>query len=221
MIGSKALSCSWPASEAMVTVTSLPITSKATWFMTSGITGLTLPGMMDEPAWRAGSRMSPKPACGPLESRRRSLQILLSLVATRLSTPDSCTKAPVSCVASIRLAACSTGTPHSSARWRQTMFGIAGRRVDAGAYGRGAQVDFLDQRAGLAQAGLVLADHDRVGQEFLAQRHGHGVLQLGAADLQHVPELVRPWPRSRARRMAMEASRRSMANHRAMRTAVG
>jgi hypothetical protein len=31
-------------------VTSLPITSKAIWFTTSGITGLTLPGMMDEPA---------------------------------------------------------------------------------------------------------------------------------------------------------------------------
>ena len=103
MIGSNALSCSWPASEAMVTVMSLPITSKATWFITSGITGLTLPGMMDEPACRGGSLMSPKPACGPLDSRRRSLQVLLSLVATRLSTPDSCTKAPVSCVASTRL----------------------------------------------------------------------------------------------------------------------
>ena len=79
MIGSKALSCSWPASDAMVTVTSLPITSKATWFITSGITGLTLPGMIDEPACRGGSLMSPKPACGPLDSRRRSLQVLLKL----------------------------------------------------------------------------------------------------------------------------------------------
>jgi hypothetical protein len=95
MMGSKALSCSWPASAAKVTVTSLPITSKAIWLTTSGITGLTLPGMMDEPACTAGRLISPKPARGPLESRRRSLQLLDSLVATRLSTPDSCEGAAV------------------------------------------------------------------------------------------------------------------------------
>ena len=119
MIGSKALSCSCPASDASVTVMSLPMTSKATWFITSGITGLTLPGMIDEPAWRAGRRISPNPACGPLDSSRRSLQVFDSLVATRLSTPDSCTKAPVSCVASMRLAACLSGTPVCSARYWQ------------------------------------------------------------------------------------------------------
>ena len=64
------------------------------------------------------------------------------------------------------------------------------RRVDAGADGGGAQVDFLDQATGLAQAGLVLANHHRVGHELLAQRHGHGILQLGAADLEHVLELA-------------------------------
>jgi hypothetical protein len=50
MIGSNALSCSWAASDAIVIIRSLPITSKATWFITSGMTGLTLPGMIDEPA---------------------------------------------------------------------------------------------------------------------------------------------------------------------------
>src|SRR3954463_7263840 len=79
MIGSNAFSCNWPASDAIVTFTSLPITSKATWFITSGITGLTLPGMIDEPACLGGNLMSPKPACGPLDSRRRSLQVLDSL----------------------------------------------------------------------------------------------------------------------------------------------
>ena len=34
-------------------VTSLPMPSNATWLITSGITGLTLSGMLDEPAWRA------------------------------------------------------------------------------------------------------------------------------------------------------------------------
>ena len=54
MIGSNALSCSCPASAAMVTVTSLPMTSKATWLTTSGITGLTLPGMMRRPGLHGG-----------------------------------------------------------------------------------------------------------------------------------------------------------------------
>ncbi len=113
--GSKALSCSWPASQAMVMATSLPITSKHTWFITSGITGFTLPGMMDEPAWRGGNLMSATPACGPEDSRRRSLLILDSLAAMRLRTPEMSTKAPVSEVAAIRLAAALTGTPDSSA----------------------------------------------------------------------------------------------------------
>ena len=109
MIGSKALSCSCPASAAKVTVRSLPNTSKATWFTTSGITGLTLPGMIDEPACIGGRLISPKPERGPLESSRRSLQVFDSLTAMRLSTPDSCTKAPQSCVASIRLGAVRRG----------------------------------------------------------------------------------------------------------------
>ena len=57
-------------------------------------------------------------------------------------------------------------------------------------------------RAGAA----VLADHDREGAELLAERHRHGVLQLGAADLQHVGEFVAPWPRRRWRRAAISAA---------------
>jgi hypothetical protein len=79
--GSNALSCSWPASAANVTVRSLPNTSNATWFTTSGITGFTLPGMIDEPACTGGRLISPKPARGPLDSSRRSLQIFDSLTA--------------------------------------------------------------------------------------------------------------------------------------------
>ena len=65
----------------MVTVTSLPTMANATWLTISGITGLTLPGMMLEPACRAGSRSSPKPACGPEDSSRRSLQIFETFTA--------------------------------------------------------------------------------------------------------------------------------------------
>ena len=89
MTGSNAFSCSWPASAAIVTVTSAPATENATWLTTSGITGLTLPGMIDEPAWRGGSVISPMPACGPDDSRRRSLQIFESLMALRLRAPPA------------------------------------------------------------------------------------------------------------------------------------
>ena len=99
----------------MVMAASWPMTSKQTWFTTSGITGLTLPGMMDEPAWRAGRRMSPTPACGPEDSRRRSLLILDSLTAMRLRMPEMSAKAPVSPVAAIRSRALTTGTPDSAA----------------------------------------------------------------------------------------------------------
>ena len=103
MMGSNAFSCSCPASAANVTVTSLPITSNAIWLTTSGMTGLTLPGMIEEPACIGGRLISFKPARGPDESSRRSLQVLESLTATRFSTPESCTNAPASCVASTRL----------------------------------------------------------------------------------------------------------------------
>ena len=43
------LSSSWPASAAMATVRSHPITWKQTWFTISGIDGFTFPGMIDEP----------------------------------------------------------------------------------------------------------------------------------------------------------------------------
>ena len=118
--GSKALSCSCPASAAIVTVTSLPITENATWLTISGITGFTFPGMMLEPAWRAGSRSSPKPAWGPEDSSRRSLQILDTLTAILLSTPESWTKTPASEVASIRSGAVTSSSPVISRSRRQT-----------------------------------------------------------------------------------------------------
>ena len=52
--GSKAFSWSWPPSAAAVTVASAPITLNATWLTTSGITGFTLPGMIDDPACTRG-----------------------------------------------------------------------------------------------------------------------------------------------------------------------
>ena len=53
----------------------------------SQITGLTLPGMMLEPGWMAGSVISPSPQRGPLFMSRTSLAIFIRLAATLLSAP--------------------------------------------------------------------------------------------------------------------------------------
>ena len=155
---------------------------------TSGITGLTLPGMIEEPACTAGRRISPKPARGPLESRRRSLQIFDSLTATRFSTPENSTKAPMSEVASIRLAAGTIGSCGSAREFLDRQRGVARIGIDAGADRGGAEIDFAKQRRRLPEARDVFLDGGKEGVEFLAERHRHRVLQLGAADLENVAE---------------------------------
>ncbi len=77
----------------MVMVASLPMTSAATIAAASGITGLTLPGMMLLPGCSAGSAISPRPASGPLFIQRRSLAIFITLTAMTFNWPDSSTAA--------------------------------------------------------------------------------------------------------------------------------
>ena len=79
--GSKTLSWSCPLSAAIETVRSLPITRKQTMLTTSGMTGLTLPGMIEEPGCLAGRLISRSPQRGPEDSSRRSLQTFDSLMA--------------------------------------------------------------------------------------------------------------------------------------------
>src|SRR5690606_29160526 len=102
---------------------SLPMTLKHTWLTTSGITGLTLAGMIDDPAWSSGRLISPSPARGPDESRRRSLQILDSFAARRLSAECTARYAPLSYVASTRFSAGTVGRPLTSARRRVATLG--------------------------------------------------------------------------------------------------
>src|SRR5437667_9059441 len=76
---------------AKVMVASLPITWAATISIISLITGLTLPGMIDEPGCVAGMEISPMPQRGPEASQRMSLAILLKLTAMVLSCPEAST----------------------------------------------------------------------------------------------------------------------------------
>ena len=58
------------------------MTWKQTWFTISGIDGLILPGMIDEPGCTAGSVISSMPVRGPMTISRRSLAILLRSIAS-------------------------------------------------------------------------------------------------------------------------------------------
>ncbi len=75
----------------MLIVTSLPSTCAQTIATDSAMTGFTLPGMIDEPGWTAGSSISPMPARGPEPSQRMSLAILSSDTAIVFSAPLAAT----------------------------------------------------------------------------------------------------------------------------------
>jgi hypothetical protein len=68
--------------------------------------------------------------------------------------------------------------------------GIVGVGVDAGADRGRAHVDFANQKHRFLQALLVFSQHHRIGRKLLAQRHRNRVLQLRAAHLDDVPELI-------------------------------
>src|SRR5512144_1764372 len=97
-------------------VWSLPITRKHTMFTTSGMTGLTFPGMIDEPGCLGGRLISRRPQRGPDERSLRSLQTFESLIARLFMHDEYRTYACVSCVASMRSGASRIGNPVIFAR---------------------------------------------------------------------------------------------------------
>src|SRR3954452_4633912 len=98
-----------------VIVTSLPTTWAATISTDSGITGLTLPGMIELPGCRLGIEISPMPQRGPEASQRMSLAILVSEAAIVLRAPEVSTAASLPAIASKRLGAGVNGQPVRSA----------------------------------------------------------------------------------------------------------
>ncbi len=75
-IGSMMFSSKLPAAPPKAIDASLPITWAQTMESASGITGFTLPGMIDEPGWRSGRWISARPARGPEPIQRMSVAIL-------------------------------------------------------------------------------------------------------------------------------------------------
>src|ERR1700691_5544389 len=99
MTGIITLSSKLPAMPAIVIVASLPTTCAATINTASGMTGFTLPGMIELPGWRLGIAISPMPQRGPDANQRMSLAILVSDAAIVLSTPEASTAASLAAIA--------------------------------------------------------------------------------------------------------------------------
>ena len=91
--GTRTFSSKLPCVPATVIAVSLPITCAATCSTTSGITGLTLPGMIERALLQLGQAVSASPVRGPEPISARSFAIFVSETATTLSAPDSSTSA--------------------------------------------------------------------------------------------------------------------------------
>src|SRR6478609_10829428 len=89
-----------PRALAQLTVASLPTTWAAAIMTASGITGLTLPGMIELPGWSSGIVISPRPQRGPEASQRRLLAMFDRLMATVFSAPEASTAASRLAIAS-------------------------------------------------------------------------------------------------------------------------
>ena len=113
MSGTRTFSSNWPCVPAAVIAASFPITWSPTWITTSGITGFTLPGMIDEPFCSSGRRSSERPARGPEPISARSFAILISETATTLSAPESSTSESRLACASKRSRGAETSMPMS------------------------------------------------------------------------------------------------------------
>ncbi len=179
MIGSKALSWSCPASAAMVMVTSLPMTSKATWLTTSGITGLTLPGMMLEPACTGGRLISLRPARGPGGRRPQVVAALRQLHRDPLEHAGHLDEGAAVLGGLDQVGGGDQGDPGDRGEVAAGGFRVSGGGVAAGTDGRGAEVDLVDQLDGLGETAAVLVEHHRVRRELLPEGHRHRVLELG------------------------------------------
>ena len=170
---------------------SLPITWAATCVTTSGMTGLTLPGMIELPFWSSGRKISRRPARGPEPISRRSFAIFVSETATTLSAPEASTSPSRAACASNGSAGGRDLEAGLVGEQRAHALGELGVRVQAGADRGAAERDLAEALQRGLDALDPLAHLRRVAAELLAERHRHGVHQVRPARLDDVVELAR------------------------------
>ena len=190
--GLNTLSSKLPIEPAIAVAVSLPSTCTQTIVSASDCVGFTLPGMIDEPGSFSGSSSSPSPARGPEPSQRMSLAIFMRLTASVRTAPLANTRSSCDASAANLLRGRRERQPGDLRDLRRGALGELGVRVQAGA-DRGAAdrelVEALDRDLDALDVGVELGD---VAGELLAERERHRVLQVGAADLDDVRELLGP-----------------------------
>ena len=178
-------------------VASLPITCAATIVTDSQITGFTLPGMIDEPGWTSGIAISAIPARGPHPSSRMSPAILYIATAMARSAPLAATTASSVDCALKWLSVSRSGMPRSAASSAITCAGNSGwvpTPVPTAVPPSGSSASARDRLLAAAPRSLHLA---RVAEELLTEPDRRRVLQVGAAGLDHRPQLVGLAPQRR------------------------
>ncbi len=188
--GMRTLSSNWPCMPPIVIAVSLPITCAETCSTTSGITGLTLPGMIEEPFCSSGRKISPMPTRGPEPISARSLAILVSETAITFSAPESSTSASRLPCASKGPRARATSSPVSDdsvARTVSANCGCVFRPVPVAVPPSGICADV---REGGLDTRAAEADLRGVAGELLAERDRDRVHQVRAAGLHEVLELL-------------------------------
>ncbi len=189
MMGIITFSSSWPACAASATVRSQPWTWKQAMLSISASTGLTLPGMMLLPGCTAGRRISSRPVAGPLESRRKSLAMRVSVMAQRAQARREVGGVGHALHRLEQVAAGAQGLAGQLAQARHHACVVLRVGVQAGAGGGAADAQPAQPVGRGRDALAVVADGLRVRAELLAQPHRHGILQVRAARFHHVVEL--------------------------------
>ena len=150
---------------------SFPITWADTWHTTSGITGLTLPGMIEEPFCNSGMTISEIPERGPDPIQRRSLAILVSDTATDLRAPDASTETVAVGLGLERVGGRHDLEPGVGDQPRAHARRELGMRVQAVADGGAAKRDLADAGEAVAHPPRTLAHLRGVAAELLAEGH--------------------------------------------------
>ena len=184
-------SSKWPCIAPTVIAASFPITWADTCVTTSGMTGFTLPGMIELPFWSSGSRISARPARGPEPMSRRSFAIFVSETATVFSAPRRLDERVARRLRLERVG----GRRDRRGRSRPSeplahAGGEFGMRVQAGADRGAAERDLADAAERRLDARDPLAHLRGVAAELLAERDRDGVHQVRAAGLHDVGELL-------------------------------
>ena len=189
MTGIMTLSSKFPAAPPNATAASLPMTCVQTWQTASQMTGLTLPGMIDEPGCRSGILISPSPVRGPEPISRRSLQILYRLTAI-VRGHAACRDQAVPRAGCLEMVGrLGERQPHVAGQVADDGGREAGGRVQAGADRGAAERQLADVRQHIASALPTVPDGRRVTAELLAERNRRRVHQVRPAALHHVAEL--------------------------------